>query len=859
MIASLHPMNRRHSGIRQRCAVPGWLAVLCCGLLVQTLGAFQFHQTSDPVGIVVHTAELAADSAATTVTAPAISGALRFTHWTLNGVRANTPVGDAANPVNFTINSPVEAVAHYLPAAQDSDADGLPDWWEIHYFGNLSQGPTDDPDSDGLDNLAEYLAGSNPLLANQSEGWSVGGLSRSRSLPLYLVQDSATQIRLRETSVPPGVVNQVRIVPKGVPVTLTNPPTPYAGWRFTGWLHNGVRFDAPTAIQPITIVPTEDMEMVARYVQESLDSDGDQVPDWMEWLLYNSLAYNWTSDTDGDGFTWADENARGFSPIAADQLVGGGVSRSRSMTTYAQTSGRIPFRLTSDPATILEQTDYYTPGTSVASPDLAGHVFAGYKFAWWDLNGVRQSDPSGAALGTFTTTLLAPAVATAHYIAVGLDSDGDSILDWFEWYYYGNLSQNASSDSEGDGFNFGQELARGQSPDSFDELLTGGVSRARSMMLSASASPRYTFRQVSDPPTIIGQTDFYAPGTPVTSLNLAGNTFAGYKFVWWDLDGVRQADPSGAALGVFSFTLNHDSVATAHYVDPNLDSDGDGIPDWIEWYYYGNLSQNASSDSDSDGFTFAQELARGQSPVAQDTLITGGISRSRGATLAAQISEDLILPGIGAITVTAVSSSSAHISVIVNPANSATTAYFQYGITLGYGHQAPADNTLNGVSTQAMVCTLHGLIPGTLYHCRIVATNAIGTVHSEDFTFHTLGVAPIGYDLWSLDHGVGGPLEDADNDGVANLLEYAFGLDPNVYDANLLPAPELIGDRFRLRCTEPAAGVSGIIYGAEWSTDLVLWNSIADDGVAPNHVFWTPPGAAVDGRLFVRWSISQAP
>lgn len=168
----------------------------------------------------------------------------------------------------------------------------------------------------------------------------------------------------------------------------------------------------------------------------------------------------------------------------------------------------------------------------------------------------------------------------------------------------------------------------------------------------------------------------------MSSLNLAGNVFAGYKFAWWDLDGVRQTDPSGAALGSFSFTLNHDSVATAHYVDPNLNSDGDGIPDWYEWTYYGNLSQNASSDSDGDGFTFAQELARGQSPVTQDSLITGGISRSRSVTLAAQISEDPILPGIGAITLTAVSSSSAHVSVIVNPANSATTAYFQYGTRL---------------------------------------------------------------------------------------------------------------------------------------------------------------------------------
>ncbi len=48
----------------------------------------------------------------------------------------------------------------------DSDNDGLPDDWELRYFGSLNApngGPNDDPDGDGLTNLEEYLAGTNPL------------------------------------------------------------------------------------------------------------------------------------------------------------------------------------------------------------------------------------------------------------------------------------------------------------------------------------------------------------------------------------------------------------------------------------------------------------------------------------------------------------------------------------------------------------------------------------------------------------------------------------------------------------------------------------------------------------------------
>lgn len=47
----------------------------------------------------------------------------------------------------------------------DTDADGLPDDWENFYFGSLSSGATNDMDGDGVDNLAEYRAGTIPVSA----------------------------------------------------------------------------------------------------------------------------------------------------------------------------------------------------------------------------------------------------------------------------------------------------------------------------------------------------------------------------------------------------------------------------------------------------------------------------------------------------------------------------------------------------------------------------------------------------------------------------------------------------------------------------------------------------------------------
>jgi len=45
------------------------------------------------------------------------------------------------------------------------DGDGLPDAWEMLYFNSLNHGPGDDPDADGFNNAAEFAAGSNPTVA----------------------------------------------------------------------------------------------------------------------------------------------------------------------------------------------------------------------------------------------------------------------------------------------------------------------------------------------------------------------------------------------------------------------------------------------------------------------------------------------------------------------------------------------------------------------------------------------------------------------------------------------------------------------------------------------------------------------
>jgi hypothetical protein len=63
----------------------------------------------------------------------------------------------------------------------DSDHDGLPDPWEADMLGGLSYGPADDPDRDGLDNAAEFAAGTDPRNADTD----ADGLSDSVELLTY--------------------------------------------------------------------------------------------------------------------------------------------------------------------------------------------------------------------------------------------------------------------------------------------------------------------------------------------------------------------------------------------------------------------------------------------------------------------------------------------------------------------------------------------------------------------------------------------------------------------------------------------------------------------------------------------------
>jgi hypothetical protein len=81
----------------------------------------------------------------------------------------------------------------------------------------------------------------------------------------------------------------------------------------------------------------------------------------------------------------------------------------------------------------------------------------------------------------------------------------------------------------------------------------------------------------------------------------------------------------------------------------------------------------------------------------------------------------------------------------VDPEGQTTTYRFEYGTTTAYGQSSTEGPAGNGSTALSVSRNITGLEPDTLYHYRLVASNAGGTTNGNDLTFTTApddGVAP---------------------------------------------------------------------------------------------------------------------
>jgi uncharacterized delta-60 repeat protein len=207
---------------------------------------------------------------------------------------------------------------------------------------------------------------------------------------------------------------------------------------------------------------------------------------------------------------------------------------------------------------------------------------------------------------------------------------------------------------------------------------------------------------------------------------------------------------------------------------------------------------------------------------------------------------------------------SGNLTGTVNAHGTTTAVSFQYGLTTGYGLTITADPaTATGNTHAAFNGVVAGLQPRTTYHYRIVANNSSAPpVYGADRTFTTYSTLQMWrYDRFGIFESTGDAANNADpdGDGIGNLLEFAFDLNPlrpNLPGA--LPQLVISDDTLAYQFNAPALR-HDITYAAQWSTTMTpgSWNLLPDTGAGAFHNFKL--GITGIPRAFLRLKITELP
>lgn len=130
-----------------------------------------------------------------------------------------------------------------------------------------------------------------------------------------------------------------------------------------------------------------------------------------------------------------------------------------------------------------------------------------------------------------------------------------------------------------------------------------------------------------------------------------------------------------------------------------------------------------------------------------------------------------------------ITSTSVVLNADVNPEGSATTYQFEYGKTTAYGSKAPAsaESAGSGTSLVSVKTSVSKLEANTIYHYRVVATNAAGTSIGNDGTVKTASPPVVSSQVTNLritETFDGGTSSQANFNSLWTTLGWAGGTTP---------------------------------------------------------------------------------
>lgn len=383
-------------------------------------------------------------------------------------------------------------------ALADIDADGLPRWWEDdnglsdsngadaasdkdgdgrtalqeYNNGNNSSNPNQaDTDGDGLNDGAEFLAGTNPNQADTdgdsiSDGVEVNGLPASNPLLADSDGDGAPDSLERRVGTNPLSAPSVPTVFRGgigIHFVSQNDLNAILGTNETTGVIPQTRWNDTQPIRAWTRPAGSKADILTPFTNQIVRSDG---------AIVSNLTFNWTGEA-----TDASDNAG-----SSDRKLMSGYLRAYAATPVSLTLSNIPFtnydlyvivggsydgqkgrmRLNNSPATdhFFRTVSTAPQGEFIAiKPGDSSHPYGNF-MVFTNLTATNATltvtNVEGWSLG----------ICAVQIVDRNLDFDTSTIPDWWELKYAlqpGSVAL-AATDSDGDGLSNAQEFSRGSNP-----------------------------------------------------------------------------------------------------------------------------------------------------------------------------------------------------------------------------------------------------------------------------------------------------------------------------------------------------------------------------------------------------------